>query len=59
MNIIKLRDLATANCLDVLSPAQFGANYGFLQPNNATTPGRLVEFIDWQGLRHRKQTLSP
>jgi len=49
MNIASLLDLATANCLDVLTPAQYGANYEELQPNSATLPGRFVKFIDFQG----------
>mmetsp|Transcript_18430 Transcript_18430/g.33401 ORF Transcript_18430/g.33401 Transcript_18430/m.33401 type:complete len:354 (+) Transcript_18430:85-1146(+) len=49
MDISKLRDLASTNCLDMLTPAQYGANYLFMKPNKTAGLGRLVQFSDWQG----------
>mmetsp|Transcript_50066 Transcript_50066/g.116962 ORF Transcript_50066/g.116962 Transcript_50066/m.116962 type:complete len:355 (+) Transcript_50066:81-1145(+) len=49
MDITQLRDLAAANCLDVLTPAQYGANYLFMKPNTTAGQGRMVQFSDWQG----------
>mmetsp|Transcript_31317 Transcript_31317/g.57404 ORF Transcript_31317/g.57404 Transcript_31317/m.57404 type:complete len:335 (-) Transcript_31317:72-1076(-) len=51
MDISQLRDMATANCLDVLTPAQFRANYDEMKPTSdtAAAPGHLVRFFEWQG----------
>mmetsp|Transcript_23443 Transcript_23443/g.54143 ORF Transcript_23443/g.54143 Transcript_23443/m.54143 type:complete len:331 (-) Transcript_23443:43-1035(-) len=50
MDISALRDMATANCLDVLTPAQYRANYDEMKPaSDGTSPGHLVKFFEWQG----------
>mmetsp|Transcript_52594 Transcript_52594/g.125610 ORF Transcript_52594/g.125610 Transcript_52594/m.125610 type:complete len:379 (-) Transcript_52594:94-1230(-) len=49
VNLPRLAELADANCLDVLAPAQAqGATYHVLKPHPEMAPGRFVRFIEWQ-----------
>eukprot|EP00971_Amphidinium_carterae_P271874 5395120-Amphidinium_carterae.1 len=51
MNITTLRDLANANCLDVLTPAHFHGNYDFLAPrDNNKDAGRMLQFLEFQAV---------
>eukprot|EP00971_Amphidinium_carterae_P310153 6163228-Amphidinium_carterae.1 len=54
MDMIALRDMADANCLDVISAAHEHPHWSYPQlgPNvwaSHNRPGRLVKFIEWQG----------
>mmetsp|Transcript_53808 Transcript_53808/g.99461 ORF Transcript_53808/g.99461 Transcript_53808/m.99461 type:complete len:363 (-) Transcript_53808:37-1125(-) len=48
MNISALRDLAVANCLDVLTPAHYHPNYKFLAPDENAGAGRMLQFLEFQ-----------
>jgi len=54
MNIADLRDMADANCLDVITAAHNNPHWSYRQLGKAPwsdqfRPGRLLMFIEWQG----------